>query len=42
MNLEPLVATVGSAIVFNEVITPVQAFGGAVMIAALVELQLRG
>ena len=41
MNLEPLLATIGSAIVLNEVITPVQAIGGAVMIAALVAFQLR-
>ena len=41
MNLEPLIATIGSAIVLNEVITPLQAFGGAVMIAALVAFQLR-
>jgi probable blue pigment (indigoidine) exporter len=41
MNLEPLLATIGSAIVLNEVITPVQALGGAVMIVALVAFQLR-
>jgi drug/metabolite transporter (DMT)-like permease len=41
MNLEPLIATVGSAIFLGEVITPLQAFGGAVMIAALVAFQLR-
>jgi len=41
MNLEPLLATIGSAIVFDEVITLVQALGGAVMIAALVAFQLR-
>jgi drug/metabolite transporter (DMT)-like permease len=41
MNLEPLLATIGSAFVLNEVITPVQAIGGAVMIAALVAFQLR-
>ena len=39
--LEPLIATIGSAIILNEVITPLQAFGGAVMIAALVAFQLR-
>jgi drug/metabolite transporter (DMT)-like permease len=41
MNLEPLLATIGSAFVLGEVITPVQALGGAVMIAALVAFQLR-
>jgi drug/metabolite transporter (DMT)-like permease len=41
MNLEPLLATIGSAIVLGEVITPLQALGGAVMIAALVAFQLR-
>ena len=40
MNLEPILATIGSAIVLNEVITPVQALGGAVMIAALVAFPL--
>ncbi|MCC6888385.1 MAG: DMT family transporter [Hyphomicrobiales bacterium] len=41
MNLEPLLATVGSALVLGEVITPLQAFGGALMIAALMAFQLR-
>ncbi|MBX9778310.1 MAG: DMT family transporter [Xanthobacteraceae bacterium] len=41
MNLEPLLATIGSAIVLGEVITGVQAMGGAVMIAALVAFQMR-
>jgi drug/metabolite transporter (DMT)-like permease len=41
MNLEPLLATIGSAIFLGEVITPLQAAGGAVMIAALVAFQLR-
>jgi probable blue pigment (indigoidine) exporter len=41
MNLEPLLATVGSAVVLGEGITPIQALGGAVMIAALVAFQLR-
>ena len=41
MNLEPLLATIGSALFLDEVITPVQALGGAVMIAALVAFQLR-
>jgi drug/metabolite transporter (DMT)-like permease len=41
MNLEPLLATVASAALLGEVITPLQAGGGAVMIAALVIFQLR-
>ena len=41
MNLEPLLATILSAPVLGEVITPVQALGGAVMLAALVAFQLR-
>ena len=41
MNLEPLLATVGSGVFLGEVITPLQALGGAVMIAALVAFQLR-
>jgi drug/metabolite transporter (DMT)-like permease len=41
MNLEPLLATVGSAVFLGEVITPLQALGGAVMIAALVAFQMR-
>lgn len=41
MNLEPLLATVGSALVLGEVITPLQALGGAIMIAALLAFQLR-
>jgi drug/metabolite transporter (DMT)-like permease len=41
MNLEPLLATIGSAVFLGEVITALQAFGGALMIAALVVFQLR-
>jgi drug/metabolite transporter (DMT)-like permease len=41
MNLEPPLATVGSALVLGELITPLQALGGTVMIAALVAFQLR-
>jgi drug/metabolite transporter (DMT)-like permease len=41
MNLEPLLATIGSALLLGEVITPLQALGGAVMIGALVAFQLR-
>jgi drug/metabolite transporter (DMT)-like permease len=41
MNLEPLLATIGSALFLGEVITPLQGLGGAVMIAALVAFQLR-
>ncbi len=41
MNLEPLLATIISAPVLGELITPVQAIGGAIMLAALVAFQLR-
>ena len=41
MNLEPLLATIGSALFLDELITPTQALGGAVMIAALVAFQMR-
>lgn len=41
MNLEPLLTTIGSAVVLDEVITPVQALGGAVMLGALLAFQLR-
>jgi probable blue pigment (indigoidine) exporter len=41
MNLEPLLATVGSALLLSEFIAPLQALGGAVMIGALVAFQLR-
>jgi probable blue pigment (indigoidine) exporter len=41
MNLEPLLAAIISAIVLGDVIAPVQALGGAIMLAALVAFQLR-
>jgi drug/metabolite transporter (DMT)-like permease len=41
MNLEPLLAAIGSALFLGEIITPLQALGGAVMLAALVAFQLR-
>jgi probable blue pigment (indigoidine) exporter len=41
MNLEPLLVAVGSALFLGEIITPLQAFGGAAMLAALVAFQLR-
>jgi drug/metabolite transporter (DMT)-like permease len=41
MNLEPLLTAVGSAIFLGELFTPLQALGGAVMIAALTAFQLR-
>jgi drug/metabolite transporter (DMT)-like permease len=41
MNLEPPLATVGSALLLGEVITPLQALGGTVMLAALVAFQVR-
>ncbi len=41
MNLEPLITAIGSALFLGEVITPLQALGGAVMLAALMTFQLR-
>jgi drug/metabolite transporter (DMT)-like permease len=41
MNLEPLLATILSAPLLGEVITPLQGLGGAIMLAALVTFQLR-
>ncbi|MEX2035031.1 MAG: DMT family transporter [Xanthobacteraceae bacterium] len=41
MNLEPLLATVLSAPLLGESITPLQGLGGAIMLAALVAFQLR-
>lgn len=41
MYLEPLLSTVLSAPVLGEVMTPIQAIGGVVMLAALVAFQLR-
>lgn len=41
MNLEPLLATVLSVPILGEFVTPLQAVGGAVMLAALVAFQLR-
>jgi drug/metabolite transporter (DMT)-like permease len=41
MNLEPPLTTIGSALFLAEVITPLQALGSAVMVAALVAFQLR-
>jgi drug/metabolite transporter (DMT)-like permease len=40
MNLEPLLATILSALLLGEVITPVQGLGSAIMLAALVAFQL--
>jgi len=41
MNLEPLLTAIGSALFLAEVLTPLQALGGAIMLAALVMFQLR-
>jgi probable blue pigment (indigoidine) exporter len=41
MNLEPPLATIGSGLLLGELITPLQALGGAIMIGALVAFQLR-
>jgi probable blue pigment (indigoidine) exporter len=40
MNLEPLTATILSAFLLGEVITPIQGLGSAVMLSALVAFQL--
>jgi probable blue pigment (indigoidine) exporter len=40
MNLEPLTATVLSALALGEIITPLQGLGSALMLAALVAFQL--
>ena len=40
MNLEPLLATILSALLLGEVITPVQGLGAGIMLAALVAFQL--
>jgi drug/metabolite transporter (DMT)-like permease len=41
MNLEPLLATILSAPLLGEVLTPVQAVGGAIMLGALVAFQIK-
>lgn len=41
MNLEPLLATILAAPLLSEVVTPLQALGGAIMLAALVAFQIR-
>jgi drug/metabolite transporter (DMT)-like permease len=41
MNLEPLMATLLSVPLLGETMTPTQALGGAIMLAALVAFQLR-
>jgi drug/metabolite transporter (DMT)-like permease len=41
MNLEPPLATLGSALFLGEVISPPQVLGGVIMIAALLAFQLR-
>jgi drug/metabolite transporter (DMT)-like permease len=40
MNLEPLTATIMSALLLGEMITPIQGLGGAIMLTALVAFQL--
>ena len=40
MNLEPLLATMLSALLLGEVITPLQGLGAGIMLAALVAFQL--
>ncbi len=41
MNLEPLLATILSVPLLGDIVTPVQALGGAIMLASLVAFQLR-
>jgi probable blue pigment (indigoidine) exporter len=41
MNLEPLLTALGSALFLAQVLTPLQALGGGIMLAALVMFQLR-
>ncbi len=41
MYLEPLVSTLGSVALLGEVLAPVQATGGAIMLVALCAFQLR-
>jgi drug/metabolite transporter (DMT)-like permease len=41
MNLEPLVSTLASVALLGEVLRPVQALGGALMLVALCAFQLR-
>jgi drug/metabolite transporter (DMT)-like permease len=41
MNLEPLLATILSAPLLGEVLTPLQAVGGAIMLGALIVFQVR-
>jgi drug/metabolite transporter (DMT)-like permease len=41
MNLEPIVSTVLSIVVLNEVLTPVQFVGGAIMVTALCAFHVR-
>lgn len=41
MNFEPLLATILSAPLLGEIITPLQGLGGAIMLGALVAFQLR-
>jgi drug/metabolite transporter (DMT)-like permease len=41
MNLEPLLSTLGSVALLGEALSPIQATGGALMLAALCAFQLR-
>jgi drug/metabolite transporter (DMT)-like permease len=41
MNLEPLVSTIGSTLLLDETLTPIQATGGALMLLAVSAFQLR-
>jgi len=41
MNLEPPLTVIGSALLLGEVLTPLQVFGGGIMLGALVMFQLK-
>jgi probable blue pigment (indigoidine) exporter len=40
MNLEPLIAMILSALILGDIITPLQAAGSGIMLAALIAFQL--
>ena len=40
INLEPLIAMILSALILGEIITPLQAAGSGIMLAALIAFQL--
>jgi drug/metabolite transporter (DMT)-like permease len=40
LNLEPLIAMILSALILGDIITPLQAAGSGIMLAALIAFQL--